>query len=159
MSGLVGMSGEHFAAAELARRGYLVTLTRGNAPGIDILAYFPETRRTAALQIKTADGSKKRRGEWIMNQKDEDEAAVRSDAFIFVFLPRDYGAPEYSIVPSIIVARTICADHRIWHSTPGAKGQQRSSTNTIRQFRDPDGLWRDRWDAIASLVGRSSDAK
>ena len=83
MSGIVGMSGEHFTAAELAHRGYLVTLTRGNAPGIDILAYFPETRDTAALQIKTADGSKKRRGEWIMNQKDEDAAAVRSDAFIF----------------------------------------------------------------------------
>ena len=151
-SGLTAAAGEHFATAELARRGFLVTLTRGSAPGIDVLAYLPRTRRTAALQVKTADGKKQSHGKWIMNAKDEDEFAIRSDAFIFVFLPKEFGPAEFSIVPSKIVARTIYSDHRKWESTRGAKGQQRSLSNTMRHFKDPEGKWRNRWDVVMASV-------
>ncbi len=145
LSNLVGVAGEHFAAGELARRGFLVTLTRGNAPGIDILAYHPETKKTVALQVKAALGGNQARGKWIMSQKDEDEAAVR--------LPEPPDPAEYSIVPSRTVAKAIYADHRSWLATPGSKGQQRSTKNTMRHFKDPAGKWRDRWDIILALAG------
>ena len=54
MANLTGVAGEHYAAAELARRDFLVTLTRGNAPGIDILAYHLPTEKTLRIQVKTA---------------------------------------------------------------------------------------------------------
>jgi len=155
VSNLVGVAGEHFAAGELTRRGFLVTLTRGNAPGIDILAYHPETKKSVALQVKTASGSNQSIGKWIMSQKDEDEEAVRSDAFIFIRLPELPDLPEYSIVPSQTVAKAIYDDHRRWLATPGSKGQQRSTKNTMRHFKDPAGKWRSRWGIILELAGLS----
>jgi hypothetical protein len=130
-----------------------VTLTRGNAPGIDILAYNPETKKTVALQVKAALGGNQPRGKWIMSQKDEDEAAVRSDAFIFIHVPEPPDPPEYSIVLSRTVARAIYDDHRRWLATPGSKGQKRSTKNTMRHFKDPAEKWRDRWDIILALAG------
>lgn len=154
MANLTGVSGEHFAAAELSRRGFLVTLTRGNAPGVDLLAYHPESQKTVAIQVKTALGSKQRRGQWIMNQKDEDEGAVRSHAFIFVYLPAQPDqSPEYTIVPSQTVAKKIHDDHRAWEGTPGAKGQQRSTKNTMRHFKDPASEFLGKWDTIMRLAG------
>ncbi len=153
MSNLVGVAGEHFAAGELARRGFLVTLTRGNAPGIDILAYHPETKKTLAIQVKAALGSNQARGKWIMSQKDEDKKAVRSDVFIFIRLPAPPDPPEYSIVPSQAVAKAIYDDHRRWLATPGSKGQQRNTKNAMRHFKDPAGKWRDRWGIILALAG------
>ena len=153
MANLIGVAGEHFAAGELSRRGFLVTLTRGNAPGIDILAYHPTSQKTVAIQVKTALGSKQPRGQWIMNQKDEDEGTVHSQSFIFVYLPaQPEQPPEYTIVPSKTVAKKIFDDHRAWLRTPGAKGQQRSTSNTMRHFKDPNGDFRDKWDTILSLV-------
>lgn len=147
-SGLIGVAGERFAAAELARRGFLVTLTRGNAPGIDILAYLPETKRTVECQVKATDGSKKPAGEWLLTSKDENRDHLRSKFFIFVYIPGDGAPPQYSIVPSGEVARKIRADFQQWANTPGKKGQQRSVDNTIRKFVDPSGAWRNQWGLI-----------
>ncbi len=35
---LSGVSGEHFVAAEISRRGYIASLTSKNTKGIDLLA-------------------------------------------------------------------------------------------------------------------------
>ena len=157
MANLTGVAGEHFAAAELTRRGFLVTLTRGNAPGVDLLAYHPETQRTVAIQVKTALGSKQKRGHWIMNQKDEDQESVRSQVFIFVYLPKELEQPpEYTVVPSTTVAQIIFNDHQAWQGSPGAKGQQRNAT-PMRQFKDPEGKFLGKWDTILGLAGILSE--
>jgi hypothetical protein len=148
-SGLIGVAGEHFAAAELARRGFLVTLTRGNAPGIDILAYWPPTRRTIRCQVKATDGRKHREdGRWMMTQKEEDVTALRSQFFILVYIPGDDTAPHYSIAPSHAVAKQIFEQHRRWEKEPSKKGQPHSKTNPIRMFFDKQGNWRDKWNLI-----------
>ena len=153
MANLTGVSGEYFAAAELSRRGFLVTLTRGNAPGVDLLAYHPTSQKTVAIQVKTALGGKQPRGQWIMNQKDEDQELVRSEAFIFIHIPVLPDPPEFTIVPSKTVAKQIHDDHRAWRETPGAKGQQRSTNNPMRHFKDPNGKHRNKWDIILKLAG------
>jgi hypothetical protein len=152
-AGLTGVTGEHYVAAELSRRGFLVTLTRGNAPGVDLLAYDPESRRTVACQVKTADGSRgKRRVEWMLKQGDDDPEKVRSDFFIFVFLPADSAPPEFRIVPSKTVAHLVHEDHSQWLSTPGRRGQQHSTENTIRIFRDAERKWLGNWDLILNAA-------
>ncbi|HET6201612.1 MAG TPA: hypothetical protein VFI25_02285 [Planctomycetota bacterium] len=144
--GFVGVAGEHFVAAELARRGFLVTLTRGNAPGVDVLAYRPGTRRTVALQVKATV----RLGGWIMTPKDEGEP--RSDAFVFVFLP-EHGPPEYSVVPSREVAETIRVGFKKYLETPGKNGRRHDPENRVRYFNREEGeKWRGRWDVITSLA-------
>ena len=155
MANLVGTAGEHFTAGELSRLGFLVTLTRGNAPGIDILAYHPATRRTVALQVKTAHSSNQRSGTWIMNAKDSDEQHLRSQAFVFVRFGAPPSSPEFSVVRSLTVARQLHRDHSAWEATPGRKGQPRSLKTTIRIFEDSKGKWRDRWDIILKLAGLS----
>jgi hypothetical protein len=146
-AGLIGVAGEHFVAAELARRGFLVTLTRGNAPGVDVLAYHPGTRRTVALQVKATV----RAGGWILTPKDEGEP--RSDAFVFVFLPGD-GPPEYSIVPSPTVAETIREGFLAYISTPGKNGRPHDPQNRVRYFERREAEeWRARWDVVTGLAG------
>ena len=152
MANLVGTAGEHLAAGELSRLGFLVTLTRGNAPGIDILAYHPATRRTVALQIKTAHSKKQPPGQWMMNAKDSNESNLRSQAFVLVRFGLHPSTPEFSIVRSVVVARQLHRDHSAWEATPGAGGQAHSTKNTIRIFKDPKGQWRDRWDIILKLA-------
>ena len=153
MANLTGVVGEHYAAAELTRRGFLVTLTRGNAPGVDLLAYHPATQKTVAIQVKTALGSKQKRGQWIMNQKDEDQESLRSHVFIFVYLPKELDqSPEYTIVPSVTVAQTIFKDHQAWQGSLGAKGQQHNTT-PMRQFKDPLGEHLDKWQVILNFAG------
>lgn len=147
-SGLTGVVGEHYVAAELARRGFLVTLTRGNAPGVDVLAYWPETKTTITCQVKATDGIKKGPGQWILAPKDEDESAVRSDFFIFVYLPPELQAPHYSIVPSLEVAKQVRADFEHWLATPGKNGRPRSASNTIRMFVDKEGKHRNQWERL-----------
>ena len=47
-----GIAGEHFVAAELSRRGWVVALPMKNNPDFDMLAYS-EDRPTIRVQVKT----------------------------------------------------------------------------------------------------------
>ena len=149
---MAGVAGEHFVAAELARRGFLVTLTRGNAPGVDILAYWPPTQRTVACQVKASDGRRKKTGGWILTPKDEDAKLIRSNFFVFVHMPGDLGAPQYSVVPSATVAAIIRADFEAWVSSPGKNGRKRSPKNGIRHFADKEGKWAGCWNLIEEFA-------
>jgi hypothetical protein len=153
-SGLTGVAGEHYAVAELARRGFLVTLTRGNAPGIDLLAYMPQTRQTVACQVKATDGTRKPPGVWLISTKDDDVTAIRSDFFILIYFPPHLAPPQFSIAPSREVASFCRTRFERWVSSPGKKGQQRNPANRIRKFEDREGHWRDRWDLLLAHVAR-----
>jgi hypothetical protein len=50
-TGNVHLAGEFFVAAELAKRGYAVSLTLGNAKAIDI--YAERDGKTVAVQVKS----------------------------------------------------------------------------------------------------------
>jgi len=50
---LTGMAGEFLAVGKLFKRRYQASVTFGNAKGVDILAYNPETDRSFAVQVKT----------------------------------------------------------------------------------------------------------
>lgn len=47
------IAGEYFVVAELARRGWVATLTAKNTPVIDVLAAKPEGGVHAQIQVKT----------------------------------------------------------------------------------------------------------
>jgi hypothetical protein len=47
------VAGEFFVAAELARRGWIATLTAKNTPAVEVLAAQPGRDLHAAIQVKT----------------------------------------------------------------------------------------------------------
>jgi hypothetical protein len=92
-TGLAGVAGEYFVAAELSRQGYVASLTLRNTRGIDILASNADATKSVGIQVKTNQG---RRKEWMLNAKIEKETASNL-VYVFVCL-NDLDAPEYHIV-------------------------------------------------------------
>lgn len=50
-SGLAGVSGEYFVAAELSRRGYIASITLRNTKGVDILCSSADITRQFGVQV------------------------------------------------------------------------------------------------------------
>ena len=147
-SALSGIAGEYFVAAELTRRGYIASLTLRNTRGIDILASNLNATRSVGIQVKAAQGRNKT---WMLNQKVESNEATN---LFFVFVRLNHlDAPEYYIVPREDVSHFSAENHKLWLATPGRKGQQHND-NPMRQFKDAEDKYRDRWD----LLGLDGDA-
>jgi hypothetical protein len=142
-SGLSGVAGEYYVAAELTRLGFIASLTLRNAKGVDILATNLAASKTAAIQVKTNQNSEKC---WIMNQKSE---AIFGENFFYIFvnLGSHLQQPEYHIVPSAIVAKFIKDSHALWLNTPGKQGQKRKET-TMRKYFDLDNEYLGRWELL-----------
>ena len=131
-----GTIGTYLAAAELARRGFIVSALSQTAKGIDILAANPGTLAPVAIQVKTTT---KKRAEWMLNHKAEDYTAP--GLFYCLVKLADDGRAEFFVVPSRVVATSVRASHRKWMKAGGRD-------SPIRLFRDPDGKWLDRWDVL-----------
>jgi hypothetical protein len=144
-TGLSGVAGEYFVAAELSRRGYIATVTLRNARGVDILAVRDDGsgRAPVQIQVKTNQGHAK---SWVLSKKAED---LQADTLFYAFVSLNGldGAPEYHIVRSADVARFCRDSHRAWLATPGRAGRPHVD-NPIRQFQDKPGWFRDRWDLL-----------
>lgn len=140
-SGLCGVAGEYYVAAELSRRGYVASLTLRNTRGIDILVSDVDARWSAGIQVKT---SQRPGVEWVLSKKAE--AADLADNLFFVFVSlNDGGVPSYHIVPKRVVAEYVSRDHARWLATPGRDGRAHRD-NPIRKFKDATGEYHDRWD-------------
>ena len=64
-TGLCGIAGEYFVAAELSRRGYIASLTLRNTKGIDILASNTDETKSVGIQVKAIQGGGK---EWMLKE-------------------------------------------------------------------------------------------
>src|SRR3990172_9316203 len=88
---LTGCAGEHFVAYRLSAMGYLVALTRGGAPSVDLMVGTPDGKKTVTIQVKTANKAflkyKKRAKDncwyWRVNPKAKDLAG-KSVFYAFV---------------------------------------------------------------------------
>ena len=141
--GLTGVAGEYFVAGELSRRGYIASITLRNTRGIDILVSNADATRQVAIQVKTSQGS---RPQWVLNKKAEDFYADNL-FYIFVNLKSPEERPDFYIVSSRQVAGFVKDGHQNWLKTPGRKGQAHKD-NPVRQFRDPEGEFLERWDLL-----------
>lgn len=138
-TGLSGVSGEYFVAAELSRLGYVASLTLKNTRGIDILASNANATKSVGIQVKTTQGNGK---EWVLNQKVENELATN---LFFVFVRLNHlEAPEYHIVPRSVVAKHASEKHKLWLDTPGRNGQKHKD-NTMRKFSDLENKYLNNW--------------
>lgn len=136
----IGNAGEYFVAGELERRGFSVALPLSNVKDFDIFAINRKTYKQFAVQVKTTTYNHKR---WTLSSKNEN---LIGDNIIYVFVSlNNLNAPEYHIVPSKIVAKTIYDAHTKWLNSPGRNGQKHNDT-PIRNFLDSDNTYLNRWD-------------
>lgn len=138
----IGNAGEYFVAGELERHGFTVAVPMSNVKDFDILAINRVTYEQFAIQVKTTGYKRK---SWTLSKKNE-ELNGKHIIYFFVSL-NEMDAPEYHIVPSQIVAKTIKRNHQEWLNTPGKHGQPHNDT-PIRNFSDFDDLYLNRWDYL-----------
>lgn len=88
---LTGISGEFFVAAELAKRNFQVSLTLGNAKGIDLYATNQITEDIFEIEVKTL---RKKPNCFTLNT----QRLKAKKVFIFVYLNGKDISPDYYIV-------------------------------------------------------------
>ena len=83
---------QFFAAAELTRRGYLVSLTFGNAQVADLLVQSPNGNHFT-VDVKGQSS----KGFWLIQQR---RPSLPDHYFILVYLPKNGEPPKYYILRS-----------------------------------------------------------
>jgi hypothetical protein len=141
---LTGVTGEYYVAAELSRRGYIASITLRNTRGVDVLCSNADASKSVGIQVKARNGMQR---SWILSQKGEDYYA---DTLFYVFVnvsedPKQQ--PEFTVVPSKVVADHIRKNHAAWLKGTKKNGQSRKDS-TMRQFRDPAEQYLGRWDLL-----------
>lgn len=137
-----GNAGEYFVAGELERHGFTVAVPMSNTKDFDILAIDRETYKQFAIQVKTTGYKQK---VWTLSAKNED---LVGDSIIYFFVClNELDVPEYHIVPSSIVAKTVRESHQEWLNTPGKKGQKHND-NPMRKFSDLDNKYLNNWECL-----------
>jgi len=144
-SGLVGVAGEYFVAAELSRRGYIASLTQRNSEGVDILCTTAKAKRALGIQVKTSSYSKPG---WIMNEKAE-RFNAKNPFYVFVNLKKSGEIPDFFIIPSKIVSDSVRTGHAKWLATPGKRVKTHKDTS-MRYFRDRKLKYLNRWDLLGA---------
>jgi hypothetical protein len=103
---MTGMLGVYMTAAELTKRGFIVSPTSRSAIGADLLVTDQQCKRAWSIQVKT---NAKRAGFWLCSKNAFD---LKSRSHIYVFVNAQNGvvkakAPEFFVVPSVIVAQKL----------------------------------------------------
>jgi hypothetical protein len=88
---LTGISGEFFVAAELAKRNFQVSITLGNAKGVDLFATNQLTGKVFEVEVKTL---RKKPNCFTLNTK----RLKTEKVFVFVYLNENNKQPSYHIL-------------------------------------------------------------
>lgn len=138
----IGNAGEYFVAGELERHGYTVAVPMSNVKDFDILAVDRQTNNAFLIQVKTTAYRQKI---WTLSPRNEE---LLGDNIIYFFVSlNELDIPEYHIVPSEIVAKTIKEGYKVWLDTPGKNGQKHKD-NPIRKFSDINDEYKDNWECM-----------
>ena len=95
------MCGVYLCAAELSRRGFIVTPTSRNAQGIDLLIANNIGTKTYSIQVKTNATTF---NFWLLGEKNQ---TLKSASLFYIFVNLRKKNVEYYIVPSAYVVKNI----------------------------------------------------
>lgn len=143
--------GEHYAAAELARRGWASALTRDGLERTDILAVKTDSqRRLVEVQVKTAMNSGWKYVNWPLGDKSQTPSASEQEYFVMVGVLANMAiAPRFFVLPRAQVAAAAWITHQHWLTEPGIPAGKRNvsasrSRVRVRTFEQ----YEDRWDLL-----------
>jgi hypothetical protein len=135
----VSLAGEFAVLSRLALMGYDANMTLGRTKSVDILVSDPVTNHLYQLEVKTKLNRRKRPivskvfgrylTDWMMGEKHE--TISRPELwYCFVEIGSDSKTLRYFIVPSIVVAKYIRDEHRLW-----LDDSPKHKTSAMRLFR------------------------
>ncbi len=160
----IGLSVEFFVLAQLARQGYVATLTLGNTKGVDILVSNEQYKTVYRVEAKTTVAKPRHArlfGDmlfytWPMDKKHE--TIIDPNLFYcFVQLGALNELPKFFIVPSREVAGGIKKQHWQWLAS---KGRTKDVT-TMRCFRipiDDPNHYQDNWGVFQPVLGETESS-
>lgn len=99
-----GMQGVFLVAAELSKRGLIVSSTSRSSIGADILVTDRNCNNAYSVQVKT---NKKTFNFWLLNKHSK---TIKSESHIYVLVNLRHNFTEYFIVPSKIVSKKMCVE-------------------------------------------------
>jgi hypothetical protein len=98
---LTGMQGVFLTAAELSRRGFIVSPTSRSAKGADLLVTDEKCRRAYSVQVKTNSTARRY---WLLKKGALKEVS-RTHIYVFVQLVGNGVQAEFFVVPSKVVKK------------------------------------------------------
>jgi hypothetical protein len=143
--------GEHYAAAELARRGWAPALTRDGLERTDILAVKTDgVRRLVEVQVKTAMNSGWKDVNWPLGEKSQQASASEAEYFVMVGVLTELRVPpRFFVVPRAHVAAAAWITHQHWLTEPGVPaGKRNVSAARARVYVRTFEAYEDRWDLL-----------
>lgn len=98
-----GMHGVFLVAAELSRRGFIVSPTSRGAAGADLLVTDESCQRAFSVQVKTNAGNS---NFWLVGEKAK---TIASPSHIYVLVNLNSGKtpPSFYVVPSEVLSQSV----------------------------------------------------
>lgn len=144
--------GEHYVAAELARRGWAPAMTRDGLERSDILAVFTkeDDRRMIEVQVKTARVDGKRPASWPLGTKAQQASTSGREYFVLVAVPKvNKAAPDYFVVPRNHLAAAAWITHMAWLRAPDIPdGKRNVGVDRARVHSGVFDGYRNAWDLL-----------
>jgi len=121
-------AGEYYLASYLSAHDFVATVTLGRAEKFDLLVVNPKGK-PFKISVKTRLPKTKR---FALDQKCEN---IEEDNLFYAFISLDsfQSVPNFWIVPSKVVAKSLRDSHRKWRNTPNMQGGEHNETK-IRNF-------------------------
>jgi hypothetical protein len=143
---MTGMQGVYLVAAELTRRGLVVSPTSRSAFGADLLVTDQKCKRARSVQVKTNFG---RPNFWLLNKHCSE---TKSDTHVYVLVnlgqknpQQRYKGPDFYVVPSRVLSR------RMRTTPPG----RRTHAIFYSIFRDKVESFKNKWKIFGGDAGHS----
>lgn len=144
--------GEHFVAAEMARRGWAPAFTRDGLERTDILAVKPAAvrRPMVEVQVKTARVHGTNGANWPLGLKSQLPAESDREFFVLVVVSHELvEAPRYFVVPRNHVSAAAWIAHMDWLTDPSVPHGKRNapvSASRVGEWVFSD--YRDAWELL-----------
>ena len=122
---LTGISGEFFVAAELAKRNFQVSLTLGNAKGIDLYATNQLTDKIFEIEVKTL---RKKPNCFTLNTK----RLKLNKIFMFVYLNEQGTSPDFYIV----TGEELLSDTKSFYGASLGTSRETVNHGPLRKHKD-----------------------
>ena len=163
-----GCAGEHFVAYRLSAMNYLVALTRGGSPAVDLMVATPNGEKTVTIQVKTMIQARFKSGwNWRLSSKAK-ELCGESVFYAFVNLndcvgepsgatPKPDKMPEIFIIPADIVKSNLATfPHGSSKPTDfwfNIIENERDITDKLKGIWAEHGKWHEAWHLIKERLG------
>ncbi len=140
-----GAAGEFLVAAELARRGWVPSITPRGVERTDILAQHATNDRLIAVQVKTASPTYQFR----LGAKNEKPSQTWADQwYVLVSLGDLQARARFFVVPTNVISTVLYVGHRAWLAGTKRDGTARKDTSMRAIRSDQIAAYEDAWELL-----------